>query len=96
MSIAQRTLNVSRRHLCIPKRPTKRFPAAPKTLGDSIKVKRYEQGLTLGAIAKRLGISVSLVKEWEEDTARPDENALKSLDCLLGLGIKPFRTREAA
>jgi DNA-binding transcriptional regulator YiaG len=52
--------------------------------------------LTLGAIAKRLGISVSLVKEWEEDTARPDENALKSLDCLLGLGIKPFRTREAA
>jgi DNA-binding transcriptional regulator YiaG len=96
LSIAQRTLNVSRRHLCIPKRPTKRFPAAPKTLGDSIKVKRYERDLTLGDIARKLGVSVSVVKDWEDDRRRPDENARKALDRLLGLGIKPFRPKEVA
>ena len=57
----------------------------PKTLGDQIKVKRYERSLSLDDVASKLGVEAALVKGWENDQVKPNESAWKALAPILGL-----------
>jgi len=48
-----------------------------KTAGDWLKVKRMEKNLTLGHVAAKMGIAISLVCSWESNTRVPDSQQLK-------------------
>src|SRR5437879_5381110 len=55
-------------------RASKPFPTTPKTLGDYIKAKRFEKGLSQQQLAKQLGVTKASVCQWENDCCRPDPN----------------------
>ena len=72
-------------------RNRKKRSSAPLDPGDQIKVKRYEHGLTLDNIASKLGVSVALVKDWEQDRHVPTHHFLVALEALLHLNAHPFK-----
>jgi transcriptional regulator with XRE-family HTH domain len=62
----------------------KSFPITPKTLGDYLKVKRYEKGLSLGQLAQITGVEKKWIVQLEHDQRLPDANQLRELESALG------------
>jgi hypothetical protein len=56
------------------KRNFKCVPVEAKTLGDHIRLKRLEKGLTQGEVVKILGIRMKRFSDWERDLAIPSES----------------------
>ena len=54
-------------------------------LGDLIQVKRYENRLTRGQLAIKVGIAAATVRAWEHDVDRPDEHQMRQMAEILDL-----------
>jgi len=51
------------------------IPKNPATIGERLKKRRAELGLTQGQAAERLGISQSALCRWEKGLGEPGEEA---------------------
>ena len=83
MAYAQRHIRVSRAHIppiCHRRKP---LPKSIKTLGDLIHIKRYEKRLTLGQIARKMGIATRTVRAWERGESAPDQEQWQLLSVIL-------------
>jgi len=59
------------------------LPTNVKTLGDQIKIKRYEKKITLQQLALKMGIRQTTVRGWEHDAERPNEEQMERLVAVL-------------
>lgn len=57
------------------------------TLGQSIKTRRVELGLTQSDLALKLNVSFQTVSKWEKDINEPDVKTLKELSSIFGCTI---------
>jgi len=67
------------------RRNFKCVPTTPKTLGDHIRLKRLEKGLTQGKVVASVGVTMKLLSAWERDLAMPSGEEWSRLVSLLGL-----------
>ena len=58
-----------------------------KTIGDRIKEKRKEMGLTQLQLAERLGVTDRAVSKWEQNEGNPDFSILPALANTLGMTL---------
>ena len=63
------------------------MPLDPKTLGDAIRTRRLEAGLTQAELAERLSVSAQSVSHWECADTAPDISLLPDLACILGTSV---------
>lgn len=72
----------------VPRRLTalkpKDFSDAPATLGQHLKKRRKELGLTQSEIGRRLGVTNETVGNWEKDKTRPITTQFKPVLAFLG------------
>jgi transcriptional regulator with XRE-family HTH domain len=57
-------------------RQLRRYPAHPKTLGEHLRKKRIDMGLSMPKLAKLLGNSITdtAIEKWEKNQNRPTEH----------------------
>jgi transcriptional regulator with XRE-family HTH domain len=67
--------------------PVKRYPELrkPSLIGERLRVERQRKGMTLREIARRVGVSASLVSQIERDKVNPSVSTLWGLVTVLGL-----------
>lgn len=87
MGIGQRSIRTSRAHISTERINKKVFPATLKTLGDHIRLKRFEKGLLQAEMAAKLGVSSQLVQQWEMDRRTPMDDQWLALVNMLGLDV---------
>lgn len=64
------------------------------TFGDRLAHAREAQGLTPEQLARRLGVRVGTIENWEADRSEPRANRLQMLAGLLNVSIVWFLTGE--
>jgi ribosome-binding protein aMBF1 (putative translation factor) len=91
LGIAQRTICHIRKHL---ERhyTSKAVPITVKTLGDRIRLARYEKGLDKGELAKTMGISPIRIGLFERDANEPNRQEMQNLEAILG-PVSRFRNQ---
>ena len=57
------------------------------TFGDRIAAARLAAGLTQSALAKRLGVQLKTLRNWEEDLSEPRANRLSMMAGVLNVSI---------
>ena len=57
------------------------------TFGDRVAAAREYSGMTQSILAKRLGVRVSTIRDWEEDLSEPRANRLSHLAGLLNVSM---------
>lgn len=57
------------------------------TFGDRLAAARGAAGMSQGQLARRLGVKVSTVKNWEEDLSEPRANKLQMMAGLLNVSV---------
>lgn len=62
------------------------------TLGDRITGAREATGLSESDLAKKLGIKLRTLKEWEDDLAEPRANKLQMLSGVLNVSLRWLMT----
>ncbi len=72
------------------------FSEDAATLGDRLALARDRQGLTQGQLARRLGLRVQTVRNWENDRSEPRANKLQMLAGLLNVSMVWLLTGEGA
>ncbi|MEM6478028.1 MAG: helix-turn-helix transcriptional regulator [Pseudomonadota bacterium] len=70
------------------------YTEAKATLGDRITGAREAAQLSQDALAKRLGIKLRTLKEWEDDLADPRANKLTLLAGVLNVSLRWLMTGE--
>ncbi|WP_254696885.1 helix-turn-helix transcriptional regulator [Octadecabacter sp. SW4] len=63
------------------------FSEETATFGDRVAGARESTGLTQKALAKKLGIKLSTLRNWEEDLNEPRANKLQMLSGVLGVSM---------
>ncbi len=63
------------------------YSAEAATFGDRVAGAREAAGLNQQELAKRLGIKLSTLRNWEEDLNEPRANKLQMLSGLLGVSL---------
>jgi DNA-binding transcriptional regulator YiaG len=76
--------------------PRKSFPTSVKTLGDQIRLKRHEIGLTASKIAKSVGIPVTVFNKWELDQRIPSQAEWAHIAGLLDNNPLPYPVNPTA
>lgn len=66
------------------------------TIGDMIRIKREEQGLTQQELAQRLYVSRQTVSRWESGSRCPDVMTAKKIAAILGVTLDELVPGEAA
>jgi transcriptional regulator with XRE-family HTH domain len=61
------------------------------TVNDRIRSARTEQGLSLNALAKKLGVTSTCVWNWDHDNTSPRPDALPRLADALGVNVEWLR-----
>ncbi|MBY8975639.1 helix-turn-helix transcriptional regulator [Rhodobacteraceae bacterium NNCM2] len=64
------------------------------TFGDRLALAREQQGMTSAQLARRLGLKVSTVNNWEFDRSAPRANKIQMLAGLLNVSIVWLLTGE--
>jgi len=64
------------------------------TFGDRVAGAREAEGMSQGALARRLGVKLKTVRGWEEDLAEPRANKLQMLSGILGVSLMWLLTGE--
>ena len=64
-------------------RPVRVYLGAAKTLGQQIKKRRVERGLSQGELAAAIGVAGDTVSLWERDRLRPGRLTLERLGQVL-------------
>ena len=59
-----------------------------RAIGDFIRLRRMEAGLTQAGLAERLGVSFQAVSNWERGESLPDTALLPDLACILDCSIE--------
>ncbi len=57
------------------------------TIGDRIKLGRFQNGLTQADLAGKLRVSQATISHWEAGKGTPDEEQLTQLESILGPGL---------
>ncbi|MGJ8618423.1 MAG: helix-turn-helix domain-containing protein [Sulfitobacter sp.] len=57
------------------------------TFGDRVAAAREQSGMTQAVLAKRLGVRVSTMRDWEDDLSEPRANRLSHLAGLLNVSM---------
>jgi transcriptional regulator with XRE-family HTH domain len=73
-------------------RQLRRYPTAPKTLGEHLRKKREDMQLSMTQLAKTLGLGIAdaAIEKWEKNQDRPTDEHRK---CIVEfLGFNPART----
>ena len=65
------------------------YPFAPGTLGQRIRQRRMDRGLTQRTVAERLGCWYQSVASWERDEAAPLAARWPAVEAVLGPGLVP-------
>lgn len=63
------------------------FSAEASTFGDRMAGAREHMGMSRQDLAKRLGVKVSTIEHWEEDTSEPRANKLQLLAGVLNVSL---------
>jgi DNA-binding transcriptional regulator YiaG len=81
-----RTIHIRRTSNSLHFRKFRRYPAAPKTLGDHIRKKRIDLQMSMTQLALLLGLGItdSAVEKWEKDQNRPTEEHHKRIVEFIG------------
>ena len=66
------------------------------TLGDRLALARERQGLTQSQLARRLGLRVQTIRNWEADRSEPRANKLQMLAGFLNVSMVWLMTGEGA
>jgi len=67
------------------------YPFAPNTLGQRIRQRRMDLGLTQQTLALQLGCWYQSVARWERDLSEPLAASWPAIEALLGVGLVPER-----
>jgi len=62
-----------------------KYPKNPKNFGERIRKKRMDMRLTMREIAERLGVSETIVYNWEIRNRKPYRRTEEKLKAILGL-----------
>jgi DNA-binding XRE family transcriptional regulator len=65
--------------------PRKLIPVNVKTLGDHLLLKRIKADLSQSEVAKKAGVSVRTMWQWEHGIICPNEDHWQILKSILGL-----------
>lgn len=65
----------------------KAFSTEPKTLGEHIRRRRLELGLTQRQAGERLGVSGWTMANWEKGHTKPTAHAQQAVAALLGFDL---------
>jgi transcriptional regulator with XRE-family HTH domain len=57
------------------------------TFGDRVAAARENSGMTQAALAKRMGVRASTIRDWEDDLSEPRSNRLSQLAGLLNVSM---------
>lgn len=57
------------------------------TFGDRVAAAREQAGMTQSQLAKRMGIKLKTLKDWEQDLSEPRANRLSMMAGLLNVSI---------
>jgi len=81
-----RQITVQRTSISLHFRALKNFPVAPKTLGEYLRQKRVDLGLSPRKLAEILaiGITDTSVEKWEKNQNRPTESHRRRIIEFLG------------
>jgi transcriptional regulator with XRE-family HTH domain len=63
------------------------YPHEPRTLGERIRRRRMDLGLTQRTLAERLGCWEQSVARWERDLGEPGPRRWSALEAVLGPGL---------
>ncbi|MGF1445552.1 MAG: helix-turn-helix domain-containing protein [Pikeienuella sp.] len=72
------------------------FTEDAATLGDRLALARDRQGLTQAQLARRLGLRVQTIRNWEIDRSEPRANKLQMLAGLLNVSMVWLLTGQGA
>ncbi len=72
------------------------FTEDAATLGDRLALARDRQGLTQAQLARRLGLRVQTIRNWENDRSEPRANKLQMLAGILNVSMVWLLTGEGA
>lgn len=64
------------------------------TFGDRLSAAREAAGLTQEELAKRLGVRLTSIKAWEDDSSEPRANRLQMMAGMLNVSIRWMLTGE--
>jgi len=68
----------------------KGYPHDPRTLGELIRRRRMDLGLTQRTPAKNLGCLQETVLQWEQDVCLPLARRWPRIEAVLGAGLVPI------
>lgn len=63
------------------------YPCEPRTLGERIRQRRLDRGLSQAELAERLGCSREAVFQWEKDRSEPLAARWPAIERVLGSGL---------
>ena len=75
-------------------KPDQWFSAEVATFGDRLAAARDAAGMTQKALATRLGVRLTTVQAWEDDTSEPRSNRLQMLAGMLSVSLMWLLTGE--
>ena len=86
LGIYHRQITVQRTSISLQYRALKNYPVAPKTLGEYLRQKRVDLGLSQRKLAEILaiGITDTAVEKWEKNQNRPTESHRRRIIEFLG------------
>ncbi|MEM1077525.1 MAG: helix-turn-helix domain-containing protein [Pseudomonadota bacterium] len=70
------------------------YSEATATFGDRLAGAREAVGLTQPQLAKKLGVKVKTLRDWEEDLSEPRANRIQMLSGLLNVSLSWLLTGE--
>lgn len=70
------------------------YSDAAATFGDRLALAREAQGMTQEELARRLGIRLQTLRNWEDDRSEPRANRLQMLAGVLGVSMIWILTGE--
>jgi DNA-binding transcriptional regulator YiaG len=75
LGICHRTIHHRKSTISPHFRQLRRYPANPKTLGEHLRKRRIDMGLSMPKLAKLLGVGVTdtAIEKWEKNQNRPTE-----------------------
>lgn len=66
------------------------------TFGDRLAAAREAEGMTQAVLARRLGVKLKAIRNWENDLSEPRANKLQMLSGVLGVSLIWLLTGEGA
>ena len=91
LACCHRTIRVHRSSISLHFRRLRRYPTAPKTLGEHLRKKRVDMQLSMTQLAKTLGLAITdaAIEKWEKNQNHPTDEHRKRIVEFLGFNPAP-------